>query len=80
MGKGLGHHFPGRMVIKVMAKTGKVWPEWEQQKTMGREGEKGTGWSTSFLKKFMCTEDVKQEETLWSDHLTGVNFILGREG
>lgn len=49
-------------------------------KDYGGEGEKGTGWSTSFLKKFMCSEDVKQEETLWSDHFTGVNFILGREG
>lgn len=29
MGKGSGHHFPGGMVIKVMAKKGQVWPEWE---------------------------------------------------
>lgn len=36
----------------------------------GREGHRG---STGFLKKLTCTEDVKQE-----DHLTGVNFILGK--
>jgi len=29
MRKGSGHHFPGGMVIKAMAKKGKVWPERE---------------------------------------------------